>query len=38
MTQMVNFCEYHERPAEMSPELFDRAVEVYFTVMGGAAD
>jgi len=35
LNHVVNYCRYHELPARMSPELFDRAVEVYFTVLAG---
>jgi hypothetical protein len=29
----VNYCKYHNCPAEMTNEYFDRAVENYFAVM-----
>jgi len=35
LNHVVNYCRYHELPARMSPELFDRAVEVYFPVLAG---
>lgn len=35
LTHVVNFCIYHELPVRMSPDLFDRAVDVYFTVLSG---
>ena len=31
--QIRNYCKYHNRPAEMTNEHFDRAVENYFAVM-----
>ncbi len=31
--QIRNYCHYMDRPAEMSPELFDFAVENYFAIM-----
>jgi hypothetical protein len=31
--QIRNYCTYHDRPAEMTEEYFDRAVENYFAVM-----
>jgi len=31
--QIRNYCQYHNCPAEMTPEHFDRAVENYFAVM-----
>lgn len=33
LLQIVNYCKYHDRPAEMTNEYFDRAVENYFAVM-----
>ena len=33
LLQVVNYCKYHNRPAEMTNEYFDRAVENYFAVM-----
>ncbi len=35
LTHVVNYCKYHELPVEMSRDYFDRAVEVYFTVLSG---
>ena len=33
LLQVHNYCKYHDCPAEMSNEHFDRAVENYFAVM-----
>ena len=33
LLQIRNYCTYHDRPAEMTDEYFDRAVENYFAVM-----
>ena len=33
LLQVCNYCKYHNRPPEMAPEHFDRAVENYFAVM-----
>jgi hypothetical protein len=33
LLQVQNYCKYHKRPAEMTNEYFDRAVENYFAVM-----
>ena len=33
LLQVRNYCQYHGRPAEMTNEYFDRAVENYFAVM-----
>jgi hypothetical protein len=33
LLQIVNYCKYQNRPAEMTDEYFDRAVENYFAVM-----
>jgi len=33
LLQVVNYCKYHNCPAEMTNEYFDRAVENYFAVM-----
>lgn len=33
LLQIGNYCKYHGRPAEMTPEYFDRAVSNYFAVM-----
>ena len=33
LLQVRNYCIYHKRPAEMTNEYFDRAVENYFAVM-----
>lgn len=33
LLQIRNYCKYHDCPAEMTAELFDRAVENYFAVM-----
>jgi hypothetical protein len=33
LLQIRNYCEYHNRPAEMSNDNFDRAIESYFAVM-----
>jgi hypothetical protein len=33
LLQVRNYCQYHDRPAEMTNELFDRAVQNYFAVM-----
>ena len=33
LLQIQNYCKYHNHPAEMSNEYFDRAVENYFAVM-----
>jgi hypothetical protein len=33
LLQVQNYCKYHNRPAEMTNEHFDRAVENYFAVM-----
>jgi hypothetical protein len=33
LLQVLNYCKYHKRPAEMTDEYFDRAVENYFAVM-----
>jgi predicted ATPase with chaperone activity len=33
LLQVSNYCKYRDRPAEMTPEYFDRAVENYFAVM-----
>ncbi len=33
LLQVCNYCKYHGRPPEMTPEYFDRAVENYFAVM-----
>jgi hypothetical protein len=33
LLQVANYCKYHDCPAEMSNEYFDRAVENYFAVM-----
>jgi hypothetical protein len=33
LLQIRNYCSYHNTPPEMTPELFDRAVENYFAVM-----
>ena len=35
LTHVANYCRYHELPIEISREYFDRAVEVYFTVLSG---
>jgi len=33
LLQVRNYCKYHNQPAEMTSEFFDRAVENYFAVM-----
>ena len=33
LLQIRNYCKYHNRPAEMTNDHFDRAVENYFAVM-----
>ena len=33
LSQILNYCNYHERPMEMRPEYFDRVVKSYFTVV-----
>jgi predicted ATPase with chaperone activity len=33
LLQIRNYCQYHNRPAEMTEEYFDLAVENYFAVM-----
>ena len=33
LLQIRNYCKYYDRPAEMTDEYFDRAVENYFAVM-----
>jgi predicted ATPase with chaperone activity len=33
LLQIRNYCKYHDRPAEMTNEYFDLAVETYFAVM-----
>jgi predicted ATPase with chaperone activity len=33
LLQIRNYCKYHDRPAEMTNEYFDLAVENYFAVM-----
>ncbi len=33
LLQVANYCKYHDCPAEMTNEYFDRAVENYFAVM-----
>ncbi len=33
LLQIRNYCKYHDCPAEMSSEYFDKAVENYFAVM-----
>jgi predicted ATPase with chaperone activity len=35
MNQVRNYCVYMGRPVEMRPELFDRVVPSYFTVVSG---
>jgi hypothetical protein len=33
LLQIRNYCKYHDRPAEMTKEYFDLAIENYFAVM-----
>jgi hypothetical protein len=35
MNQIRNYCVYLGRPVEMRPDLFDRVVPSYFTVVSG---
>ena len=35
LSQVRNYCVYHDYPTEMRPEYFDRVVPSYFTVVNG---
>lgn len=37
MSQIRNYCVYNSMPVEMRPDLFDRVVPTYFTVVSGPA-